>query len=71
MNLIKFACELSLYNFIREGIISQSDRGVFMVAFTTTELNVRKNLVISRLAIVRTTVGGAQPPGLTVNINIQ
>ena len=42
-----------------------------MVAFTTTELNVRKNLVISRLAIVRTTVGGAQPPGLTVNINIQ
>jgi len=36
-----------------------------MVAFTTTELKLRKNLVSSRLAIVRTTVGGAQPPGLT------
>lgn len=36
-----------------------------MVAFTTTELKFRKNLVSSRLAIVRTTVGGAQPPGLT------
>ena len=36
-----------------------------MVAFTTTELKLRKNLVSSRLAIVRTTVGGAQPPGFT------
>ena len=36
-----------------------------MVAFTTTELKLRRNLVSSRLAIVRTTVGGAQPPGLT------
>jgi len=40
-----------------------------MVAFDTKVLKVRKNFVSSRLAIVLTTVGGAQPPGLTLNKN--
>lgn len=43
-----------------------NDNGELEQELYASPLNLLKNLQISLLAIVRTTEGGAQPPGLTV-----